>query len=127
MKYRFFLIAGAVIVAIVLIVVLTQDPKIKALDIKDIASMELYITPSEESSSMDDDTMEIFIAAYNAASAYRNDHGTTHGHMVKINFNDGTFMYVAGGTQGFQTVMRDGEQYNIQGDRLWDFFKSLDE
>jgi hypothetical protein len=66
-----------------------------------------------------------FINAYNKAKPTDNSLGTTHNHEIVITLNNGDKITVFGGTQGFQTVQMNGQQFNIKGDKLWNYFKKL--
>jgi len=73
----------------------------------------------------DSDQIKEFIIAYNEAIPADNSLGTTPNHEVVINYVNGEKVYVSGGTQGFQTVVKGDKQFNIKGDKLWDYFKQL--
>ena len=66
-----------------------------------------------------------FIIAYNEAIPTDNSLGTTHNSEVVINYANGEKVFVLGGTQGFQTVIKNDNQFNIQGAKLWNYFKQL--
>ena len=66
-----------------------------------------------------------FIIAFNEAIPADNSLGTTPNSEVIINYTNGEKVYVSGGTQGFQTVVKGDKQFNIKGDKLWDYFKGL--
>ena len=66
-----------------------------------------------------------FIIAYNEAIPADNSLGTTPNSEVIISYTNGEKVYVSGGTQGFQTVVKGDKQFNIKGDKLWAYFKAL--
>ena len=63
------------------------------------------------------------ISAYNEAKLYDNNVGTTHDYRIEIRLANGEKIAVLGGSQGFQTVIRGGKQFNIKGEKLWSYFK----
>lgn len=69
--------------------------------------------------------LERFVAAYNKTTRFRDDVGTTPNIIIYLTLDTGEKIIIAGGTQGFQTVQRNGKQINIQGQELWDYFKKL--
>jgi len=66
-----------------------------------------------------------FIIAYNEAIPADNSLGTTPNSEVIISYTSGEKVYVSGGSQGFQTVVKGDKQFNIKGDKLWTYFKEL--
>lgn len=126
MKPRFLYLIGALVIVLSLIFVFAMNP-VKRLHKRDIESMVLYSPPSaEEGITMDDDAIATFINAFNATNTFRDDHCTTHDHMVVIHQKNGEIMKVYGGTQGFQTVICCHKQFNIRGLRLQEFFKTYE-
>jgi len=73
----------------------------------------------------DPQKIKAFIIAYNEAKPTDNSLGTTPNSEVVINYVNGEKVSVSGGTQGFQTVVKGDKQFNIKGDKLWDYFKQL--
>ncbi len=69
--------------------------------------------------------VEEFIKAYNEAKPNNNNVGTTPNSEVIINLSNGEKISVSGGAQGFQIVEMNGKHFNIQGDKLCDYFKVL--
>lgn len=63
------------------------------------------------------------VIAYNEAKPYDNSVGTTHDFRIEIKLVSGDIITVAGGSQGFQSAGKDGKQFNIKGDKLWNYFK----
>lgn len=90
----------------------------------------IEINPHSESKIVyekDNNPEEImeFITAYNEANPTDDSLGTTHSNTIIINYSNGERVIVLGGTQNFQTVISGEKQFNIQGDKLWDYFKRL--
>lgn len=67
--------------------------------------------------------IEKFISAYNEAKLFNNSLGTTHSSNIVVLLTNGDKIIISGGTQGFQTVSKDGRQFNIRGDKLEGYFK----
>lgn len=68
-----------------------------------------------------------FIKIYNQAESCDDSLGTTPGLTVKIKLSDGRVVIIDGGSQDFQTVTVGKKQFNIRGERLTKFFRSLQE
>lgn len=73
----------------------------------------------------DSEQIKEFIIAFNEAKPTDNSLGTTPNSEIVINYANGEKVFVSGGTQGFQTVVNGDKQFNIKGDKLWDYFKQL--
>lgn len=100
------------------------------IDAKEVKSIKLKFIPgrgTDQTLTQKKDTKEIdeFINAYNKTQPYRNDHETTHPVIAYINLVNGQEIIIRGGTQGFQTITKDGNQYNISGKELNNYFISL--
>jgi|GEM_PF-3753137 len=87
--------------------------------------MNVTVMPGEDTVTCSREQIESFAGAYNRARYYRDDYGTTHPLRVDILFTDGTSLVVWGGTQGFQTIQRNGEQHNIRGWALGKWFSGI--
>ena len=101
--------------------------------LKDISSIEINPRSTNDTYKIvytkekDAEQIKEFIIAYKEAIPTDNSLGTTHNNEVVINYANGEKVFVLGGTQGFQTVMKGDKQFNIKGDKLWDYFKQLNE
>lgn len=86
-----------------------------------------FLSGGEQVYDIDQDREEIqkLVKAYNQAQYYRNDVDTTHPILVRLYMKNGEEIRVLGGTQGFQTVLRGGKQFNIKGQALNFYFSSL--
>lgn len=96
--------------------------------LNDINSIEIYCGGAKEivyTKDKDYEQIKEFMAAYNEAKPGDNSLGTTHNSEVIINYANGEKVSVLGGSQGFQTVLQGDKQFNIEGDKLWDYFKQL--
>ncbi|MEK6263444.1 MAG: hypothetical protein N2B06_01460 [Clostridium sp.] len=96
--------------------------------LNDINSIGIYHEGAKEilyTKDKDSEQIKEFMAAYNEAKPGDNSLGTTHNSEVIINYANGEKVSVLGGSQGFQTVLQGDKQFNIEGDKLWDYFKQL--
>lgn len=59
-----------------------------------------------------------FVEAYNEAKRLSNNNGTTAPARIDVTFKTGEVLRIWGGGQRFQTVEWDGEQSNIEGEKL---------
>lgn len=71
--------------------------------------------------------IEEFFIAYKEAKLTDNGLATTHNNSVEIKLYSGDKITVFGGSQGFQTVEANNKQFNIKGDKLWNYFKNLND
>jgi hypothetical protein len=128
MKTKSVFIIPLMIVLMVPLVSCAKPKTEGSLLTKDVALME--IDPQSTSKVIyekDKNSKEIeeFINVYNKANPTDNSLGTTHNHEIVITLNSGEKITVWGGTQGFQTVQMNGQQFNIKGEELWNYFKKL--
>jgi hypothetical protein len=128
MKNKGILIVPLMIILMLSMVSCSKSKTERSLSAKDIAVME--IDPQSTSKVIyekDKNSKEIeeFFNAYNKAKPADNSLGTTHNHEILITLNNGNKIRVSGGTQGFQTVQMNSQQFNIKGDELWNYFKKL--
>lgn len=100
--------------------------RVEPIAMDEIASMTVMGLPERDTAACGREEIEAFVSAYNRARYYRDDVGTTPPMGVEIVFSDGTKMLVWGGTQGFQTMKRDGAQHNIKGAALDAWFRQYD-
>jgi len=89
----------------------------------DILSITIAELPDGKPISCPDNEIRSFVKAFNKATLYRNDVGTTPPYRVEVKFRDGSTLIVWGYTQGFATIKKeDGEQQNIRGSALRRWF-----
>jgi hypothetical protein len=94
----------------------------------DINSIEIYYGGAKEivyTTEKDSEQIKEFMDAYNEAKPGDNSLGTTPNSEVIINYANDEIISVSGGSQNFQIVVKDNKQFNIEGDKLWDYFKQL--
>lgn len=128
MKTKSILIVTLMIILMLSIVSCSKSNKEGSLSAKDVVLMEIDVQGSKKIVyEKDKNLKEIqeFINAYNKAKPADNSLGTTHNHIIEITLNNGEKVIVWGGTQGFQSVQMNGQQFNIEGDELWNYFKKL--
>ena len=101
--------------------------KVEPIAADAVESMTVTGMPEGEPVECGREQIASFVGAYNRARYYRDDYGTTHPLRVDMVFSDGTSLVVWGGTQGFQTIRRGGEQHNIRGWKLEVWFKGVHE
>jgi hypothetical protein len=128
MKTKSVFIIPLMIALMVSLVSCSKSKTEGSLLTKDVALME--IDPQSTSKVIykkDKNSKEIaeFINAYNKTKPTDNSLGTTHNHEIIITLNNGDKITVWGGTQGFQTVQMNGQQFNIKGEELWNYFEKL--
>lgn len=100
---------------------------IDEISIDNVQSISVTGLESNETLSCSEAQIKSFVKAYNSATLYTNDVGTTHPYSAKVIFEDGTTLVVWGGTQGFCTM--DSEttgQQNIKSSELDKWFSALD-
>lgn len=128
MKNKSILIVPLVIVLMFSIISCSKSRTEGRLDVNDVTLMEIDAQSSNRLVYEKDKNLkeiEEFVNAYNKAKSADNSIGTTHNHEIVITLNNGDKITVWGGTQGFQTVQMNGQQFNIKGNELWDYFKKL--
>ncbi|GAV25313.1 hypothetical protein ciss_12460 [Carboxydothermus islandicus] len=132
LKSKSTLVISILIILILLISIIsyTKFKNAGSISLKHISSIEIIINPQSTGKivyTKDKNLKEIeeFYNAFKEAKPADNSLGTTHSHIVIINLTNGDKITVLGGTQGFQTVLMNGKQFNIKGDKLWNYFKQL--
>lgn len=68
------------------------------------------------------DQLRLFIDAFNNAKRYRSNVGTTPSMDITMILDNSDKIVVAGNTQGFQIVSRNGKQYYVIGEELRNYF-----
>jgi hypothetical protein len=108
----------------------SKSKKEVPLLLNEVNSIEIFHGGAKETvytKDKDSEQIKEFMTAYNEANPADNSLGTTPNSEVIINYANGEKVSVSGGSQNFQTVVKDNKQFNIQGDKLWDYFKQLNE
>jgi flagellar basal body-associated protein FliL len=96
------------------------------IKLEQVVSMEIFWGNESKykyTRDTDIETLKNMVNAYNEAKLFKNNVGTTHSSRIEILLDNNEKIVVAGGSQGFQTVVRNGKQFNIKGDKLWRYFK----
>lgn len=121
MKKGIIIFTAIIIVVISFFIGKSSHDKIKVSEVK-------LITVDKKEYTKENDVEQVnrIVTMYNEAKKYRNDVGTTPSHNISILLNNGQIIEVTGNTQSYQTVIKNGKQYNISGNKLWEYFKSLD-
>lgn len=99
-----------------------------SVSLKEVSLMEIIHATGKKinyTAEKNQKQIEEFIIAYNEAKPYDNNVGTTPNSEIIISLSNGDKISISGGTQGFQTVQLNGKHLNIKGDKLWDYFKKL--
>lgn len=103
-------------------------PRVRPVSQNDIQTLTVTKLETGESTACNREQVSSFLQAYNEATLYPKDVGTTHPYHVEITFTDGTKMDVWGDAQprGFSSMRSavDGDQ-NIDGQKLSEWFISF--
>lgn len=96
--------------------------KVDSISAKEISSISLTKLETGKTIVCGQSEIYAFAAAYNRATYFRDDWGTTDPLHADVIFADGTAMRVWGGAQSYQTVQINGEQHNIKSRKLEQWF-----
>lgn len=130
MKVKYILLVLTAIVVISVIWFYNNSNNQISLLLNDIYSIEINpdsnnkIIYTKENNSKE---IEEFFIAFKEAKYTDDSFATTHNNSVEIKLISGDKITVFGGTQGFQSVKTNNKQFNIKGDKLWIYFKNLNE
>ena len=113
-------------ILLIVISILAGCARVSEISLDNVQSITVFGTDENECRLCTDEQMQSFVDAYNQATLYTNDAGTTHPCRVEIIFQDGTTMRVWGGTQGFCTMDSEATgQQNIKGHKLDEWFSAF--
>lgn len=100
---------------------------INKISTNNIQSITVTRIETNKSWSCSDDQIKSFAEAYDTATLYSNNVGTTHPYLAKVTFTDGTILDVWGGTLGFLTIdSKVTGQQNIRSTKLEEWFLVID-
>ncbi|MGH4118222.1 hypothetical protein [Clostridium sp.] len=128
MKTKFNIILSALMILIISATACSKSKNEVPSLLNDVNSIEIHHGSGSEivyTKEKDSEQIKKFMNAYNEAKPGDNSLGTTPNSEIIINYANGEKVSVSGGSQGFQTVIKGDKQFNIQGDKLWDYFKEL--
>lgn len=106
--------------------ILAGCARVSEISLDNVQSIAVFGTDENEGCLCTNEQIQSFVEAYNQATLYTNDVGTTHPCRVEIIFQDGTTLRVWGGTQGFCTMNSEvtGQQ-NIKSHKLDEWFSGF--
>lgn len=113
-------------ILLIVMLILMGCARVSEISLDNVQSITMYGTDENGGLLCTDEQIQSFVEAYNQATLYTNDAGTTHPCRVEIIFQDETTMRVWGGTQSFCTIASEATgQQNIQSQKLDKWFSDF--